>query len=298
LPGLRKLLTKCCRTIISLGWFAHLTVVVLPTAGPLLLLLLQMLSLAQAAEWLSGEANIPPSPALDDTWTSAAAAGSTSMLHQTSTSNSSSSLGMGSTTAADAAKCWRGQQQQRPVTPQWQQQQQQQGWICPADASRVVTSGSSSISYGHFAGSYIPSSLAAVQTAATAAAVAEAGSSSSSSFSSQVLLPNMSAIPGTPLNALPVLPQHPSAAAPSSNAAAATAAVDEPSSSSLQQQVASGELALFRDLAAGYEGLQLLLQCSLQQQQQQQQVCRLLVAQGTPAEQVVAGEAESALAGQ
>jgi hypothetical protein len=54
--------------------------------------------------------------------------------------------------------------------------------------------------------------------------------------------------------------------------------------------VASCELQLFKDLAAGYDGLQLLLQCSLPAQQQQQQVCRLLVAQSTPAEQVVAGE--------
>jgi hypothetical protein len=103
-----------------------------------------------------------------------------------------------------------------------------------------------------------------------------------------VLPSSMSAFPGAPLNALPVLPQHPQAAGASPAAAAAADETDSSSSSCLQQQVASGELQLFRDLADGAEGLQLLLCCSLPGQPQV--VCRLLVAQGTPAEEVVAGE--------
>jgi hypothetical protein len=169
----------------------------------------------------------------------------------------------------------------------WRGQQQQQGLICPANAANVVTSNGSSVSFGYFAGSYIPSSLAAVQSAA-------AGDTGSSAFAPHaVLSSSTAAFPGMPMNALPVLPQQ------EHTAANPAAAGNEADSSSLQQQLDSGELVLFRDLAQGCEGLQLLLQCSLagqaqqqqvQQQQQQQQVCRLLVAQGTPAEQVVEGE--------
>jgi hypothetical protein len=262
----------------------------------LLLLLLQMLSLAQAAEWLSGEANIPPSPALD-AW--APNNSSSNNRRSPSPCNSSSFLGVdptahtshgvvhssgsaGGTSAADMAKSWRGQQQlqqQRPWTLQWQLQQQ--GVMCPANAVNVVTSNGSSVSFGYFAGSYIPSSLAAVQSAA-------AGDTGSSAFAPHAVLPSSTAaFPGLPLNALHVLPQqqHPLGAEP-----AAVAAGDEAESSILQQQLDAGELVLFRDLAQGCEGLQLLLQCSLAGQAQQQQVCRLLVAQGTPAEQVVEGE--------
>jgi hypothetical protein len=198
----------------------------------------------------------------------------------------------GSTSAADLARSWRGQQQQqqqqRPLTPQ--QQQQQQGVLCPADAANVVTSSGSSLSYGYFAGSYIPSSLTAVQSAAAAG-----GDAGNSAFGQPaVLLPSPEGFLSAPFYELPLLPQQQQAVRdPAAAAAAGAAAGEEAGSSSLQQQhLGSGDLMLFKDLSQGFEGLQLLLQCSLagQGQQQQQQVCRLLVAQRTPAEQVVQGE--------
>jgi len=216
--------------------------------------------------------------------------------------------------ASAVGSSWRGTAAQAPAAAaaatadsQQQQQQQQQPVLWPASSyawgpSVVSRLGSSSFGYGHFLGTYIPSTLSTQQQQQQ---LLLGGSSSSSASVHTLGRPAASgplaAAAGGPLLSTPVLPAYP---LPCGSSSTSVQPSDTQQLSERVQGVQQHYTQLLqplkvkrgKQLVGGHHPheLQLVLSCTypgLQQQQQQQEplLVLLLVCEQSTAEEVTSG---------